>query len=125
MVEREDPKLIQALKDGKAPMHMIPHRVMEEVALALETGAIKYGERNWRINEIKASTYEGAIYRHALLSWAQGEDKDPESGLHPLSHVVACCLIVMDSEIEGTLIDDRNRKVSLNDQADAESRLID
>lgn len=103
-----NPKLVQALKDGKVPMEYLVYSVLHDDAKVHKSGADKYGERNWRKSEILASTYEGAILRH-FLAWASGEDLDPESGLPHLSHVRACCAIVLDSAKCGTLIDDRNR----------------
>ena len=107
MTERENPKHIQQLKEGKTPFEYIPFRQLKDVAKALQHGANKYGVRNWRVDRIKASTYVGAITRHALEEWAAGEDSVADSGLHPLAHVIACCLVVMDAEAHGTLIDDR------------------
>jgi exonuclease V gamma subunit len=104
---RENPKLIQALKDGKAPLEYLPWGSLQEVAWVMKSGADKYGRFNWRIDKIRASTYVAAIARHALLEWAQGQDEDKDSGRHTLAHVVACCLIVMDAQAQDTLIDDR------------------
>jgi hypothetical protein len=102
-----NPKHIRAMKDGKAPMERLPFAPLAAVARVMDTGAVKYGQRNWRLDKILASTYVGAMARHTLLEWAQGVDVDEDSGEHPLAHVAACCLIVMDAEGYGTLIDDR------------------
>ena len=114
---KHNPKHIRAQKDGKAPMHLLPWKPLAQVAQVLAGGANKYGERNWRIDEILASTYEGAIGRHAFLEWAQGVDADPDSGLHPLAHVAASCLIVLDAIDQGTFIDDRGRKETKDPEA--------
>lgn len=105
---KDNPKAVQAQKDGKVPMELIPYGPLAEVAKVLATGAEKYGVRNWRIDDIKATTYVGAIARHALIEWAQGVDVDQDSGLHPLAHVAACCLLVMDAQSMDSLIDDRD-----------------
>jgi hypothetical protein len=105
----ENPKYVQALKDGKAPMDKLVLSVLEGDAKVHALGADKYGERNWRKDPIKASTYEGAILRHFAAYFARGEDLDPESGLSHLYHIRACCAVMLDSEMSGTLIDDRNR----------------
>lgn len=101
-----NPKHIQQQKEGKAPFEYIPWGAMSEVAHVMKGGADKYGVRNWLKDKILASTYIGAIVRH-LIQWAMGANKDKDSGRHPLAHIIACCLIVMDSEQQGTLIDDR------------------
>ena len=103
-----NPKLIQAMKDGKAPLEYLVYSVLENDAKVHKSGADKYGVRNWRKAEILASTYEGAILRH-FIAWASGQDLDPESGLPHLNHIRACCAIVLDSTEAGTLIDDRDR----------------
>ena len=102
----ENPKQVQAMKDGKAPMDRIPLGPLAAVARVMYGGGEKYGIRNFLLDKIRASTYVGAIFRH-FIEWALGAKKDKESGEHPLAHVIACCLIVMDSEEHGTLIDDR------------------
>ena len=113
-----NPKHIQQMKEGKAPMEFVPFKPLESVARVMQTGAIKYGRRNWRQDKILASTYVGAITRHALLEWAEGIDTDKDSGEHPLAHVVACCLLVMDAESHGTLIDDRLNTESISAESD-------
>lgn len=107
-MDKSNPKHIRAQKDGKAPMDLIPYQPLAAVARVMQTGADKYGRRNWLQDNILASTYVGAIARHALLEWANGVDVDADSGEHPLAHVIACCLLVMDAENHNTLIDDRD-----------------
>lgn len=104
---KHNPKHIQQLKENKPPMEYVPYGPLADVARVMQTGAEKYGRKNWRKDKILASTYIGAITRHALLEWAEGIDTDKDSGQHPLAHVIACCLLVMDAEKHGTLIDDR------------------
>ena len=104
-----NPKATRALLDGKAPMELIPYKQLAPVARVLRTGASKYGIRNWRTEPISASTYIGAIARHALVEWAEGGDTDKDSGEHPLAHVIASCLLVLDAIEHGTFVDDRKR----------------
>ena len=103
---KENPKLIQALKAGKAPLEYLVLSVLEGDARVHKSGADKYGIRNWLIDKIKASTYVAAILRH-LVAWALGQDIDPESGESHLYHIRACCAILIYSKAHGTLIDDR------------------
>lgn len=102
----DNPKMVRAQKDGKAPLELIPWEAIDEIAWAMFNGAEKYGRYNFFIDPIRAKTYIGAMFRH-VKAWATGENADPDSGRHPLAHVGACCLIVMASEQRGTLIDDR------------------
>lgn len=110
----DNPKHIQALKDGKDPLEYLVMSCWEEDAKCHKHGADKYGERNWRIDKIKTSTYEGAILRH-FKAYFSGESTDPDSGLSHLTHIRACCAVMLDAEKHGMLIDDRDRKVSFSE----------
>lgn len=103
---KQNPKLIQALKDGKAPLEYLVPTMDELDAAVHKHGADKYGKFNWRIDEILASTYVGAMRRH-LKAWVSGEDIDPESGKPHLTHLRACCAVVLDAAMHDKLIDDR------------------
>ena len=105
-MEQVNPKLIRALKDGKAPLEHLVTTVWPGDATVHKHGADKYGRHNWRKDRILASTYKAAMLRH-IQAWAEGEDIDPDSGVSHLYHVRACAAIVLDSELHNTLIDDR------------------
>lgn len=106
---KENPKYVQAQKDGKPRMEYLVGSVLRGDAAVHAHGADKYGERNWRVDAIKASTYEAAILRHFMAYFYDREDVDPDSGLNHLYHIRACCAVMIDSEIHDTLIDDRDR----------------
>lgn len=106
--ERQNPKHLQAQLEDKTPLEYLVYSVLEDDARCLKHGADKYGIRNWLKNPIQSSTYEGAMLRH-LKAWLEGEDIDPDSGYSHLTHLRACCAVVLDAESHGTLIDDRNR----------------
>jgi len=91
----------------KPSLHYAPMNAMLQVARVFELGAKKYGLKNWRRQPVDASTYYSAAYRHLIEWFESGVNVDPESGQHPLAHVIACCLIVIDSTEGGELIDDR------------------
>jgi len=109
---QENPKYVRAQKDGKPRMECLVGSVLKGDAACHAHGADKYGERNWRIDDIKASTYEAAILRHFIAYFYEGEDLDPDSDLSHLYHIRACCAVMLDAEQYGTLIDDRGRAVS-------------
>lgn len=119
----DNPKHIRAMKDGKPPLEYLVSALDPSVARVLRHGADKYGVRNWRIDKILCSTYEGAIRRH-LEAWRAGEDHDPDSGERHLAHIVASIVIMADAEAHDTLIDDRARAHSI-DQATGERKLAD
>lgn len=108
---KKNPKLIRAEKDGKIPYEYLVYSVLEDDAYVHKHGGDKYGIRNWQLDKILASTYEGAMLRH-FLKWVGGEDIDPDSGKPHLTHLRACCAVVMDAQRHGMLIDDRQRKES-------------
>ena len=103
----QNPKYIQAQKEGKAPLEYLPLDILPDLAQVLKHGADKYGIRNWRESEILLSTYKGAILRH-LMAWSSGEAIDGDSGKNHLYHIMACCAVVLDAERYGKTVDDLN-----------------
>lgn len=121
---KTNPKHIRAMKDGKAPLEYLIMSVDDGDAWVMKGGADKYGIRNWLIDKILGSTYEGAIRRH-FKAWAEGQDIDPDSGYHHFHHIRACCAIVLDAMKHGQLIDDRDRKESIDqNQTVTEKRMM-
>lgn len=96
----------EALGIGKVPTHTIPSAVLLEMGLAMMEGGRKYGTHNYRAMGARHSTYSDAIERHRI-AWWEGEDIDKESGLHHLTKIIGCCLVMRDSIIMGNDIDDR------------------
>jgi len=111
---KENPKAVQAAKEGKVPFEYLVLSVLEDDAYVHQHGADKYGVNNWTIDEIRARTYVGAMFRH-YKAWAEGEDLDPDSGKPHLTHLRACCAVVMDAQKHGKLIDDRLIAESLSE----------
>ena len=105
-IPKENPKQVQAQKDGKIPYEYLVLSVLEDDAYVHKHGGDKYGKNNWQIDEIRASTYVGAMFRH-YKSWCDGEDLDPDSKRPHLTHLRACCAVVMDAIKHDKLIDDR------------------
>lgn len=101
---KQDPK--KQAGDKKNPMHLIPYSAAASVARALKQGADEYGPWNWRENPVKMSTYIGAMRRH-IGEWQEGRDRDEKSGEHPLAHVAASCLLMLDAIKHGCVEDDR------------------
>jgi hypothetical protein len=98
-----------ALGIKKVPLHCIPTAPLLEVGLAMMEGGRKYGTHNYRAIGVRMSTYYDAVWRH-LTAWWEGEDIDPDSGLHHLIKAAACCFVVRDSMIMGNCEDDRPLK---------------
>jgi hypothetical protein len=69
-------------------------------------GASKYGRTNWREGGVKWTVYYDAAMRHLQAAF-EGEEADPDSGLPHLAHAMACLVILIDAEMTGHLVDDR------------------
>lgn len=90
---------------GKLPMELIPSSALIGLAEVLQEGAKKYAPRNWE-RGMKWSICYACILRH-LLKWFMGEDKDPETGLSHLKHVL--CNVAFLLEYETTFPDGDDR----------------
>jgi hypothetical protein len=90
----------------KSPISCMSAPVKHMVGLAMLEGAIKYGRHNYRVAGVRHSVYYDAINRH-LDAWWEGQDIDPDSQLHHLVKVAACCFVMMDSILAGNDVDDR------------------
>lgn len=90
----------------KAPIHTVPLPVLLEVGVAMLEGARKYGPFNWRDEAISASVYLDAAFRH-LSAWYEGEDIDPDSGVHHVTKAIAGLVILRDAIQHGSCDDDR------------------
>jgi hypothetical protein len=90
----------------KIPLRFVPWAAIAHLARVLRGGAAKYGWVNWRHHKVLRSVYIEAGMRH-LMSLADGEDLDPESGERHEAHVMACMAILLDARENDMLIDDR------------------
>ena len=92
-----------------ALLSVIPTAALLHLGEVMKLGASKYGPFNWREEAVPAEVYIDAAGRH-LLSWWDGEDLDPESGMSHLAHVIACMSILIDAKEHGMLEDNRPKK---------------
>jgi hypothetical protein len=111
----------KAFGDKKPALGQLPLVGKIHTALALMDGALKYGFRNWRKDPVEALTYVHAAERHLEL-YKEGEDLTRDTKVKNLGAVAACCMILMDAEANGTLIDNRSpSKAACDALYDAES----
>lgn len=96
----------EALGIAKVPMHCVPSAPLLEVALAMMEGGRKYGTHNYREMGVRVSTYYDAVMRH-IIAWWEGEDIDPDSGVHHVVKAIACLFVLRDSMCMGNCKDDR------------------
>jgi len=90
---------------GKRRMDLIPPEAMEALADVLTMGAAKYDARNWEKGFAWGRSV-AALLRH-LFAWMRGENKDPESGLSHLAHVLCNAAFLVTFEVRGIGTDDR------------------
>ena len=90
----------------KAPLSPVPATVLLEVGCAMLEGALKYGRHNWREIPVHAGAYYDAAMRH-LMAWWEGEDEDPDSGLHHVTKAIATLVVLRDALLRGAVVDDR------------------
>ncbi len=90
----------------KVPLHAVPTKPLLELGLAMMEGGRKYGSHNYRKIGVKMSTYYDASMRH-LMAWWEGEDIDPDSGIHHVIKAIASLFVVRDSMHMGNCVDDR------------------
>ncbi len=95
-----------ALGIKKVPMSTVPSAVIMEIGLGMLEGACKYGRHNYREMGVRGSVYYDAAQRH-LMSWWEGEDEDPDSGLSHVTKALASLTVLRDSMIMDNWVDDR------------------
>jgi len=90
---------------GKPRFDLLPPDVIEDVVMIFTQGADKYGDRNWEKGMSYSRCY-AAAHRHLSAFW-QGEDFDPESGMHHISHAIVNLMFLRAYEMRESGIDDR------------------
>lgn len=90
----------------KTPMSTLCAPVLMEMALGMYEGARKYGRHNYRVVGVLGSVYYDAAMRH-LMAWFEGEDIDPDSGLHHVTKALSTLMVLRDAMIQDKFVDDR------------------
>lgn len=93
---------------AKASLSLVPSVAIFEMAQAFRDGAEKYGPYNWRKDPVSISVYLDAAFRHMEL-YRVGQDTASDSKLKHVVHAMSCFAILLDAELCGTLIDDRDK----------------
>ena len=107
----------------KAPLSTLPMNVVAEMGAAMLEGAAKYGRHNYRGVGVRASVYFDATMRH-MISWWEGEDLDPDSGLSHITKAMVSLAVLRDAMMQSKCEDDRPPRSTpfypaLNDNAGA------
>lgn len=103
---------------------VIPCTVIWELGVALLEGARKYGRHNYRVAGVRASVYYDAAVGH-LQQWWEGEDVDPDSGVHHVTKAIASLTVLRDAMIQGRYVDDRPPKTDLEPLRKRLQRAVD
>ena len=106
-VKESNPK--DAIGIKKVPFSTVSAPVIAEIGLAMLEGSRKYGRHNYRAIGVRASVYYDACLRH-IMSWWEGEDIDPDSGLSHITKALACLAVLRDAMILDKCCDDRPPK---------------
>lgn len=80
---------------GKLDMTLLTGTMRKGIVEALTPGAIKYGLFNWRVKPNSHRQLIAAAERH-IDAFMEGEDLDPETGVHHIKHAAASLCIVID-----------------------------
>jgi hypothetical protein len=99
-----------AVGSNKVALSAIPANVLQELGLAMQEGARKYGRHNFREVKIRAEVYYDAVMRH-MMAWWEGEDIDPDSGLSHITKAIATLTVLRDSMMRDMVYDDRPPKM--------------
>lgn len=91
---------------SKVPASCVSQLVMMEVGLGMQEGALKYGRHNYRVTGVRASVYYDAARRHIDAYW-EGQDIDPDSGLHHIAKAITSLIVLRDAMLQGLCTDDR------------------
>jgi hypothetical protein len=77
-----------------------------EVGVGMQEGGAKYGRHNYRVIGVRGSIYYDAAMRH-MMSWWEGEDIDPDSGLSHVTKAICSLVVLRDAMMQGKFNDDR------------------
>ena len=101
---------------AKVDFSMVPQYAEWEVAKAFTYGKEKYSEFNYSELGMKYTRLMSACKRH-LNKALRGEDIDPDSKQYKLYHLscaIASLMMLLDGQINDTIIDNRNKQYNKN-----------
>lgn len=86
--------------DGGKPMYgLLPPLALRATVDVLTFGAQKYEIDNWKYVDDSKRRYFDAAQRH-LWAWKEGEQDDPESGMHHLAHAMCCLMFLYEHDVK-------------------------
>jgi hypothetical protein len=101
-------KLASRHNSGKLRPTLFPVVVYKEVLKVFQFGAVKYGDFNWQKGFMYRDCAD-SLERH-WLEWKEGQDRDLESNLYHLAHIIANAAFLLYYQLMGTYshLDNRN-----------------
>ena len=84
---------------GKLEYGLVPPLALKEMVKVLTFGAQKYERDNWQRVPDSKRRYFDALQRH-LWAWKEGEELDPESGIHHLAHAMCCLAFLYEHDVK-------------------------
>ena len=102
----------QALRynKGKKQWALVDFKSLEPMVEVLEFGAQKYAKWNWA-KGMPVTQVSESLLRH-MFAFLSGEDKDPESGIDHLGHVMCNAMFLSYIMREKSHYDDRRHEDS-------------
>lgn len=88
---------------GKPMYGLLPPKALRATVDVLTFGAQKYEIDNWKYVADSKRRYFDAAQRH-LWAWKEGEQDDPESGLHHLAHAMCCLMFLYEHDMKPNLM---------------------
>lgn len=85
---------------GKPMWDLLMWDAVTEIVKILTFGAEKYGPYSWQEVEDARHRYMAALMRH-IVAWYNGEEVDPESGMHHLAHAGCNLLFLLSNDLNG------------------------
>ena len=101
----------QALRynTGKRRWTLVDFKSLESMVEVLEYGENKYDKWNW-CKGMPVSAVSESLLRH-MFAFLDGEDKDPESGIDHLGHIMSNAMFLSYIMREKSQYDDRSREI--------------
>ena len=78
---------------------LLPPLALRATVDVLTFGAQKYEIDNWKYVGDSKRRYFDAAQRH-LWAWKEGEQEDPESGMHHLAHAICCLMFLHEHDVK-------------------------
>lgn len=113
----------QLFGDKKPRLSLLPLAGQLAQEEAQRDGMLKYGEQNWRDQPVECMTYVDAAKRHLEL-YLNGEAKARDTQVQNLGAVMACCAILLDAEMHGTMIDNRRHSPAACDALHEAEKMV-